>query len=134
MVMCYCYFFDDYLVIVLTLTCLTDYTLLKAMFLYIYYVALYLCCNYSTHFYEDFCLFADLPTIFLKFEYVRSHHKPQVTKFVNCHAWLPMGTIHKFERHGNDNPRLYAYGHPNVSPPTEMVRHLLLPNNAYFLL
>ena len=80
-------------------------------------------------------MFADPSTIFMKFEYVRPPPKPQVTKFVNCHSWLPMGTIQKFEEYGKDRrARLYAYGDPNVSPPpTESVRHLLLPKQICIL-
>ena len=36
-----------------------------------------------------------------------------------------MGTLEKFEKDHNNNPRLYTYGNANVQPPTETVRNLI---------
>ena len=56
-------------------------------------------------------MFADPSTFFVKFRYIENRQAK--ARFVNCHAWLAMGTAEQ-AREGR-RTQLFSIGDPNVS-------------------
>ena len=56
-------------------------------------------------------MFADPSTFFVKFRYIEDGQAK--TRFVNCHAWLAMGTAEQAEM--GKTTQLFSMGDPNIS-------------------